>query len=703
MEPHSASEIAAIVLIDIAVIVAVARVMGLLFRRLGQPAVVAEIIAALALGPSLLGTLPGNPTEAIFPQEVRPHLTVIATLGLVIFMFIVGLELDFGLIRGKGRTAATISISSVILPFAMGAALALWLHDSHDDGGVKLLPFVLFIGASMSVTAFPVLARILSERGMQRTSVGVLALACAAVDDVLAWTMLAGVLAVVRASGTQDLLIMIAEALAFVAAMFLIVKPQLRALVRRRDAAGRLTPDLFAIVLVGILVSSFLTDRIGIHAIFGAFLFGAIMPREGAAVLTQEILERVEQLTVLVLLPVFFISTGLDVNVGELGTDGLIELGAVLLVACGGKFFGATLAARAAGVPTRRAAAVGVLMNARGLTELVILTIGKASGVLDDRLFTVMVLMAIITTVMTEPLLRLFYPDRMVAREIAQAERDALGLSADYRIVTVVNEADTARMVDLGVALLGDEESSQVVISRFDPPVHTVEVGAGLMSELAAVAASFEYMQDLERRATRLGASAVVRSQFSGAVIHDLAAQVHAADADAVLISTRDEHLAAGILEAADCTVVLVIIEPKELAGAPSDSGSFIDSTTQVAVLPGSGPDGLAAVEQACRMAFRLGSTLALMERGERRDRHSVDVIREKLRKANMTVSQSSFDGPGEARAGRVLIAGWSDWRRHGENLADTQGYEAILVVRAALGDSGDSLNKLLASRRPTT
>ncbi|WP_162891271.1 cation:proton antiporter [Aeromicrobium sp. A1-2] len=698
MEPHTTAEIASVVLIDIAVIVTVARVMGLLFRRLGQPAVVAEILAALALGPSLLGTLPGNPTEVIFPQDVRPYLTVIATLGLVIFMFIVGLELDLGLIRGKGRTAATISISSVILPFATGAALALWLYGAHDEGGVEKLPFVLFIGASMSVTAFPVLARILTERGMQRTSVGVLALACAAVDDVLAWTMLAAVLAVVRASGTQDLVIMIVEALAFVATMLLIVKPMLRGLVRRRNAAGRLTPDLFAIVLVGVLVSSFLTDRIGIHAIFGAFLFGAIMPREGAAVLTQEILERVEQLTVLVLLPVFFITTGLDVNVGDLGVDGVIELGAVLLVACGGKFFGAALAARAVGVPGRRAGAVGVLMNARGLTELVILTIGKESGVLDDRLFTVMVLMAIITTVMTEPLLRLFYSDRLVAREIALAEREELGLSADYRVVTVVNESQPEQMVDLGVALLGDEASSQLVISRFDPPVHQVEVGSGLASELAAVAASFEHMQGLERRATASGASAVVRSQFSGAVSADLDTQVRAADADAVVISTTDADLAHDMLETADCAVILVIAAGREVAGSGPGPGGGPALSRQVALIPRTGPDGLAAVEQACRLASRLGSTIALQVGADRRDRHHASAIRDRLAKAGIPMSQSP-ESPELGRAERILVAGWSDWRRRGDDLTDTQGYEAVLLVRAALGDSGDSLTKLLDTK----
>ena len=274
-------------------------------------------------------------------------------------MFIVGLELDLGLIEGKGRIAATISVCSVALPFALGAALAVWLHDAHDVAAgepVDVLPFALFIGSAMSVTAFPVLARLLTERGMSRIPTGALALACAAVDDVLAWTMLAVVLAVVQSTGPRDTVVMVAEAVAFVGVMFWFVKPRLRSLVRHREAAGRLTPDIFAIVLIGVLLASFITSEIHIHAIFGAFLFGAIMPREGAAQLSHEILERVEQLTVLVLLPVFFIVTGLNVDVTGLGKRGLVELAAVLVVACAGKFLGATLAARAVEVPARRAA-----------------------------------------------------------------------------------------------------------------------------------------------------------------------------------------------------------------------------------------------------------------------------------------------------------------------------------------------------------
>lgn len=698
MHPDTPSEIASVVLLDIAVIVVIARLMGLLFQRIGQPAVVAEIVAALVLGPSLLGTLPGNPTEALFPDPVRPYLSVIAALGLTIFMFIVGLELDLGLIRGKGRVAATISVSSIVLPFAMGSTLALWLHRSHDGNGVELLPFVLFIGAAMSVTAFPVLARILAERGIQRTQVGALALACAAVDDVLAWTMLAGVLAIVRSTGAADLIVMLAESLAFVAVMFVVVKPQLRRLVARREAAGRLTPNIFSVVLVGLLVSSFITDEIGIHAIFGAFLFGTIMPRQGAEQLTQEILERVEQLTVLVLLPVFFIITGLQVDINDLGGSGLVELLAVLAVACAGKFLGAALAARASRVPTRRAAAVGILMNARGLTELVILSVGKAAGVLDDRLFTIMVLMAIITTMMTEPLLRLVYPNDVVAREIAQAERDALGADAGYRVIAAIGEGHAEDTVDVAAALVGDEPAGQVVISRIHPALPAMELGSGLTTELAAVAESFESMQALSRRASHHGASVVVRSQFSEHVVADLSAQVAAVAADVLVLDDGDASRTASILAATDTTVVVVVPAPEATRDRPEDvaGGALLASMARVAVVPGRGEDGLAAVEQACRAASRDSLPVDVVVSGGRRESRRADSLMSRLTSAGMVVTQlDSLDGI-DAATTQVVI-GWDDWAADDSIRQAT--HRPVIVVRSAAGDAGERLTAWLKDR----
>jgi Kef-type K+ transport system membrane component KefB len=660
---HSPDEIAALVFLDIAVIVVVARLTGMLFQKLRQPAVIGEILAGIALGPSLLGQLPGDLDTAVFPPDVRPYLRLVAQLGLIIFMFIVGLELDVSLIRGKERAAATISLSSVVLPFGLGALLALWLHQHHDvvaGEEVKLLPFALFIGAAMSVTAFPVLARILTERGMHRTEIGALTLACAAVDDILAWSMLAVVLAVVNSSGSLDLPKILLETLVFVGVMFWVVKPQLRRLVPAFERAGRLTPNILAIVVVGFLVSAFLTEEIGIHAIFGAFVFGVVMPREASHALFAEILDKLEQVSVLLLLPVFFISTGFNVDVTGLGIEGLGELGAVLAVACAGKFVGAAGAARVLGYRARKAAAIGVLMNTRGLTELVILNVGLAAGVLDMKLFTILVLMAVFTTVITEPLLRLVYPDKLLARDVAEAERASLGLVDAYRVVAVVEPEGSEDLVDNGVALLGREEPSELLLTRFEKAGPRNEVGAGLVGQLAGIAAGFDALQGLVRRARGLDAQSQVRSQSSDDPARDLLLQAEAVDAD-VLLLHADHPCVAAVLSGADCTVAL------------SDGATVED---RVSVRPGPGDDGLAALEQGLRMAQRHDLPLVFVVSGDRRNDRRAEEIAQRLASAGMDVSVGSASG--------FVVAGQG------------AGGEAQLRVRARRQDKGETLFRLV-------
>ena len=284
MHPTTPDEIVAVVLLDIAVIVLAARGMGILARRVGQPAVVGEIVAGLVLGPSVLGQFPGNPSLGLFPVVVQPFLNVVAQIGLVIFMFIIGLELDLSLVRGRERVASVISVGSIALPFALGLGLAaLIFPDHHHVGGkdVSFWPFALFIGVSMSITAFPVLARMLTERGMQRIEIGTIALACASIDDVLAWSILAVVVAVASSTNATHAPELVGEAIVFVLVMMLLVRPLLRHLTAAYHRAGRLTPNVFAIVIAGFLASAFVTGWIGLHVIFGAFLFGVVMPREG--------------------------------------------------------------------------------------------------------------------------------------------------------------------------------------------------------------------------------------------------------------------------------------------------------------------------------------------------------------------------------------------------------------------------------------
>jgi Kef-type K+ transport system membrane component KefB len=545
------------IFIDVAIIVVVARLMGALFKRLHQPAVVGEILAGIALGPSLLGLIPGSwfglsttIPEWLFPPEVRPYLKILAELGLVIFMFIVGLELDVALIRGRERIAATISVSSVALPFGLGLLLAGALYGTYgvvNGKEVEFLPFALFMGISMSITAFPVLARILTERGMHRTPVGALALASAAVDDILAWSLLALVLAVISSSGgsggVTSLARIMGESILFLIVMFVVVRPLLAKLVPWYERAGRLTPDILAIVIVGFLVCSYITFQIGIHDIFGAFVFGAVMPREGARALTHDILEKLEQVSVLLLLPVFFITTGLNVNIKDLGWAGLATLLAVLVVAVSGKFAGATLAARFSGISWSRAGAIGTLMNTRGLTELVVLNIGLAAGVLTTNLFTILVIMAIVTTVMTEPLLRVFYPDRKLRRDIAEAERAAMGVPNAYRVIVAVGDVDEAigiNLVDLAIALVGDERPAELVLGRFQPQQQSLEVGTGMAGELGSFADSLGALHTLSQRVEAVGIPCVVRSQFSLDPMDELLLLADAMFADVLIVSAGD-------------------------------------------------------------------------------------------------------------------------------------------------------------------
>ena len=402
---------------------------GRIAQLVRQPAVVGEIIAGIALGQAV-GLLPGDLDGRLCSPDVQPYLRVLAQLGLVLFMFIVGLELDVALIRGRRRSAAGISVASIVLPFALGAAATLVLHPLHDhvDGrDVPLVALMLFMGAAMSITAFPVLARILTERRMLRTIVGTLALAAAAIDDILAWTLLGFISAVAKGSSPLSTLPTVLLSTAFVLVMFVIVRPLLARILRWHKRSGKVTHGMVAVVLLGVVVSSLITAWIGIHEVFGAFLFGAIMPRRDAQRFTREIRRRLERVSVLLLLPIFFVIAGTDVDLQGFSRPSLLwQLLLILAVAIGGKVIGAFVGARIQRMPVRQSMAIAALMNTRGLTELVILMVGKQIGVLDTPLFTMMVVMALVTTAVTEPLLRIVYPERLIQRDIDAAAKSQL-------------------------------------------------------------------------------------------------------------------------------------------------------------------------------------------------------------------------------------------------------------------------------------
>lgn len=700
--PRSTDDTAALVFIDIAIVMVVARLAGALFKKIRQPAVVGEILAGIALGPSLLGAFPGHLTTRIFPTDIQHYLSILAQIGLIIFMFIVGMEVDVALIRGKERIAGVISLSSIALPFGLGILLASVIHSSHVNAAQapqahRFLPFALFIGASMSITAFPVLARILTERKMYRTEIGALALACACVDDVVAWTLLAVVLAIIKSSGALSLPKIILESLAFVAFMFLVVKRLLERVASRYREVGQLSPNVFAVILAGFLISAFITERIGIHQIFGAFLFGVVMPRKETAQFFHDIIERLEHVTLLLFLPLFFVVTGFSVNVRGLGSDALTQLPLILLVAIVGKLVGAFVAARLQGIPTNKAAAVGVLMNTRGLTELIILNVGLTFGVLDTRLFTMLVVMAIVTTIMTEPLLRLVYPEKALRRDIAEAEKAALGVVDAYRIVALVGgDGDEDAMVDMAVDLIGDEHPAELVLSNFSQMRRGLEVGTGLAQELGQMASGFERLKALSNRAAQRQVRSVVRSQMSDDIGGDLLAQAVAVEADVVLVPlpASDGALAARLLRDPAPELVLVLAPDVPAGNGPAPG--------PVAVVVGESANSSAALELAARVAFSRHCPLRLIpETSARKLARLASERAEELTRVGV-VCHVQARGEGSLveavaeSAPNVVVSGvGGDGVAWGQPLADG-AHAVVLLVRASADDDGRGLDRWL-------
>ncbi len=408
-------------LLQIAVILFVARLAGWLFRRLHQPRVVGEMVAGLILGPSVLGSIAPGMATTLFPVANLGFLNALSQIGIILFMFLVGLELDPRLLRKRGYTALVTSTVSIVVPFVLGGLLAIYLYPRLADTSVTLTHFALFIATALSITAFPVLARILTEHNLLRTQVGMVAIASAAVGDVTAWCILAGIVLLVRApAGAVPLWLTLLLVSAYIGGMIFVARPLLRTLERRPREHGGITHETLGIIFLVLLVSAFITERLGLHALFGAFLAGAMMPR--ARDFVAGIVEKIEALAVVLLLPLFFAFTGLRTNLGTLANADLwLWCGLIVAVAVMGKCGGATLAAYGSGMSWREAGAVGALMNARGLIELIVLNIGLDAGIISPTLFTMMVVMALVTTLMATPMLEWIYPTWVRQRDIARA------------------------------------------------------------------------------------------------------------------------------------------------------------------------------------------------------------------------------------------------------------------------------------------
>jgi K+:H+ antiporter len=394
------------VLLSLVIVLVAARVLGAIFRKLSQPQVMGEVVAGILLGPSFLRWLVPEAASRILPADTAPYLALIAQAGVVLYMFLVGIDLDTDVLRKHTQASIAISHASIVVPFLLGAVLSLWLYPLYSARAVAFGTFALFIGVAMSITAFPVLARILTDRRMQKTRVGVLALTCAAVDDVSAWCLLAFVVSVAH-SNTGSVLFILISTIGFIVFVVVIAKRGALWLVRRRIAKARTTQDMFAMVCAALLLSALVTERIGIHALFGAFLLGSVIPHDSE--FARDIREKCEDLVVVLLLPVFFAFTGMRTQIGLVhGTRDWLVCILIIATASLGKFGGSSLAARWTGSHWREAASLGILMNTRGLMELIVLNVGLDLGVLSPALFTMFVLMAVVTTLATTPLLHAF-------------------------------------------------------------------------------------------------------------------------------------------------------------------------------------------------------------------------------------------------------------------------------------------------------
>ena len=389
-----------LLILQIIAIIIVARGIGFFFKKMGQPVVIGEILAGIVLGPSLLGTYFPEFSNFLFAKESLGGLQILSQVGLVLFMFVIGMELNLKVLKNTAYEATVISHASIIIPFALGIGLAYYLYPSFAPTNIPFSSFSLFIGISMSITAFPVLARIVQEKGLHKTKIGALSLICAAINDITAWCLLAVIIAVVKAGSFASSIYTIVFAIAYVFLMISVVRPFLKKIVSSSKSDISLNKTLVVIVFLVLLISSFITETIGIHALFGAFMAGTIMPENIR--FRKLFIEKIEDVALVLFLPIFFVISGLKTEIGLIDNSNLWELtGIIIAVAIAGKFIGSAAAAKFVGQSWKDSLTLGTLMNTRGLMEIVVLNIGYDLGVLNGEIFVMLILMALTTTFMT--------------------------------------------------------------------------------------------------------------------------------------------------------------------------------------------------------------------------------------------------------------------------------------------------------------
>jgi Kef-type K+ transport system membrane component KefB len=496
----------AILLAQIITILIVARIFSFLCKKIGQPIVIGEILAGIVLGPSLLGMYFPQFSAMLFPAQSLGNLQVLSQIGLILFMFVIGMELDLKVLRNKAHDAVVVSHASVIIPFALGMGLAYFIYPSFAPMGVKFSSFGLFLGIAMSITAFPVLARIIQEKGIHKTRLGSMVITCAAVDDITAWCLLAAVIAIVKAGSFISSLSTLFLALAYILIMIKVVRPFLKRVGDLHSSRENMSKSIVAVFFLTLIISAFATEVIGIHALFGAFMAGAIMPEN--AKFRSNFVEKIEDVALVLLLPLYFVYTGLRTQVGLIDDPYLWQLtGIIILVAISGKFIGSSLAAKFVGQNWKDSLTIGILMNTRGLVELVVLNIGYDLGVLSPQIFTMMVIMALVTTFITTPVLSLInhlFPEKDVEKEYILQHAQGIFKA----MIALGNPENGKALLNVGKTVLeGTKNSLSVTVLHITPgsdtnPIYSEQFFEESFKEVKAEAGILNIPIETEYKAT---------------------------------------------------------------------------------------------------------------------------------------------------------------------------------------------------------
>lgn len=563
---------ATVLIMQIVAIIAVARVFAYLFNKVGQPSVIGEIVAGIVLGPSVVGYWFPGTFDFLFPAGSLNNLQFMSQIGLLLFMFVVGLELDLKLLSGRAQDALVISHASIIIPYALGAGLSYWLYVDFAPPTIPFLSFALFMGIAMSITAFPVLARVIQERGLSRTRLGTVALTCAATDDVTAWCLLAAVIAIVKAGSAMSALYTICAAILYVFVMITVLRPFLRRLGDIYTDRESISKPIVALVFLIMLGSAYATEAIGIHALFGAFMAGAIMPP--SMNFRKVMINKLEDVSVVLLLPLFFVFTGLRTRIGLLNEEHLWwTCAAVVGVAVLGKFGGSAIAARFTGNSWKDSLSIGALMNTRGLMELVVLNIGYDLGVLNPQIFAMLVLMALITTFMTGPALTLI--NRLFKEKAVEAvSAEKVQLPAWRVLISFGQPQSGKQMLRLAHQLTSKEQvRTSITAMHLTPSMDVNPIDSGDFER--------ESFKPIKREAEQLGRPIETVYKVSGDVSREIVQMANAGGYDLLLVGSG-KPLLKGTLLGDLLGLTTRVIDPSKLIDTLSGRGSLLPADDQL-------------------------------------------------------------------------------------------------------------------------